>query len=77
MVSYDNLVLTKLCVAAVLAAQDETSFELIVVDNQSTDGTVHYLGELERHNRNNEVVLRWLTVSVVLHEEGPSGLMRK
>ena len=33
--------------------------------------------ELERQNRINEDVIRWLTVSVDEHEGGPSAMMRK
>jgi len=35
------------------------------------------VAELERQNRINEDVIRWLTVSVGQHEEGPSAQMRK
>ena len=35
------------------------------------------VAELERQNRINEDVIRWLTVSVESHEEGPSVQMRK
>ena len=35
------------------------------------------VAELERQNRINEDVIRWLTVSVEAHEEGPSSQMRK
>ena len=33
--------------------------------------------ELERQNRINEDIIRWLTVSVDEHESGPSAMMRK
>src|SRR5690606_5534023 len=33
--------------------------------------------ELERQNRINEDIIRWLTVSVEEHEGGPSAMMRK
>jgi small subunit ribosomal protein S6 len=35
------------------------------------------VAELERQNRINEDVIRWLTVSVDEHETGPSAMMRK
>ena len=35
------------------------------------------VAELERQNRINEDVIRWLTVSVDTHEDGPSAQMRK
>jgi small subunit ribosomal protein S6 len=33
--------------------------------------------ELERQNRINEDIIRWLTISVDEHESGPSAMMRK
>src|SRR6478735_7766868 len=35
------------------------------------------VAELERQNRINEDIIRWLTVSVEEHEGGPSAMMRK
>ena len=35
------------------------------------------VAELERQNRINEDVIRWLTIGVEEHEEGPSAQMRK
>ena len=35
------------------------------------------IAELERQNRINEDIIRWLTVSVDEHEGGPSVMMRK
>lgn len=35
------------------------------------------VAELERQNRINEDIIRWLTVSVDEHESGPSAMMRK
>lgn len=35
------------------------------------------VAELERQNRINEDVIRWLTIAVEEHEEGPSVMMRK
>ena len=35
------------------------------------------IAELERQNRINEDIIRWLTVSVDEHETGPSVMMRK
>jgi GT2 family glycosyltransferase len=45
-VTCENLVFTRLCVESVLLAGDLTSFELIVIDNGSTDGTQDYLQAL-------------------------------
>jgi small subunit ribosomal protein S6 len=35
------------------------------------------VAELERQNRINEDIIRWLTISVDEHETGPSAMMRK
>ncbi len=41
------------------------------------DGPGTLVSELERQNRINEDVLRWLTIAVEEHEDGPSVMMRK
>ena len=41
------------------------------------EGPGAMVAELERQNRINEDVIRWLTVAVDEHEEGPSAQMRK
>ena len=46
-----------------------------VLLNIEAPGTV--VAELERQNRINEDIIRWLTVSVDEHEGGPSVMMRK
>ena len=38
MVTFNNLAFTKLCLTSVLANTDGPGYELIVVDNGSTDG---------------------------------------
>jgi GT2 family glycosyltransferase len=49
-VTYDNLLFTRLCLESVLAMTEYPDYELIVVDNASTDATVDYLRELaDRH----------------------------
>jgi small subunit ribosomal protein S6 len=41
------------------------------------EGPGTLVAELERQNRINEDIIRWLTVAVETHEEGPSAMMRK
>lgn len=47
-VSFNNLVFTRLCLESVLLNTSDPGFELIVVDNGSTDGSSEYLLELSR-----------------------------
>ena len=41
------------------------------------DGPGALVGELERQNKINEDIIRWLTIAVEELEEGPSVMMRK
>ena len=41
------------------------------------EGPGSLVAELERQNNINEDVIRWLTIAVEEHEEGPSIMMRK
>jgi small subunit ribosomal protein S6 len=43
----------------------------------TVDGPAAALNEIERQERLNEDVLRYLTIRVEAHEEGPSAMMRK
>jgi small subunit ribosomal protein S6 len=43
----------------------------------NVDAPVTALNEIERQERLNEDVLRYLTIRVEEHEEGPSAMMRK
>jgi GT2 family glycosyltransferase len=45
-VTFDNLAFTRLCLTSVLANTEYPDYELIVVDNGSTDGTVDHLRAL-------------------------------
>jgi len=45
--TFNNLKLNKLCISSILEKTAYPNFELIVVDNCSTDGTVEYLRELD------------------------------
>ncbi len=48
MVTYNGLLFSRICFESLLASRSRTPFEVIVVDNGSTDGTGSYLAELER-----------------------------
>src|SRR4029079_17208189 len=56
-VTYDGLPFTRLCLETVLAHGGEVDFELIVVDNGSSDGTPKYLTRLSREDRRVRVLL--------------------
>jgi GT2 family glycosyltransferase len=43
-VTYNNLVYTRLCLESILKNTDYINYEVIIVDNNSTDGTCDYLG---------------------------------
>jgi len=47
-VTRDGLVFSRLCLESLLATTSSVSYEVIVVDNGSTDGTDEYLVELKR-----------------------------
>jgi GT2 family glycosyltransferase len=47
-VTYNGLLFTRLCIESLLMNTDYPSYEVIVVDNGSTDGTVRYLEQLAR-----------------------------
>ncbi|MDO4632659.1 MAG: glycosyltransferase [Eubacteriales bacterium] len=48
--TYNNLKLNKYCIESILKKTAYANYELIIVDNQSTDGTIEYLRELEAEN---------------------------
>jgi GT2 family glycosyltransferase len=51
-VSYGNLVFTRICLESLLASTDRPEYEVIVVDNGSRDGSLGYLrGLAEQHAR--------------------------
>lgn len=59
--TYNNLELNKYCIESILNKTAYPNYELIVLDNMSTDGTAEYLKELEAQNHPN--------VKVVLNDE--------
>jgi GT2 family glycosyltransferase len=48
MVTFDGLVFSRLCLESLLATTSPVGYEVVVVDNGSSDGTSEYLVELER-----------------------------
>ncbi|MBI1761767.1 MAG: glycosyltransferase [Acidobacteria bacterium] len=56
-VTYNNLALTKLCLESVLHNTAYANFEVIVVDNHSTDGTPAYLRELAARQSKLKIIL--------------------
>lgn len=49
-ITYNNLKLNQYCINSILNQTAYPNYELIVLDNLSTDGTVDYLKELEQEN---------------------------
>lgn len=48
--TYNNLELNKYCIESILNKTAYPNYELIILDNMSTDGTVEYLKELDAQN---------------------------
>jgi len=46
--TYNNLELNKRCINSILKKTAYANYELIIVDNQSTDGTIDYLKQLDQ-----------------------------
>ncbi|MGH8542215.1 MAG: glycosyltransferase [Gammaproteobacteria bacterium] len=53
----DNLMFTRLCLESVLAHTEDRAYELVVVDNGSTDGTREYLEEMAAGRSNIHLLL--------------------
>lgn len=56
-VTYNNLALTKLCLESVFRNTDYPNFEVVVVDNQSSDDTQTYLRALAGQRDNLKLIL--------------------
>jgi GT2 family glycosyltransferase/glycosyltransferase involved in cell wall biosynthesis len=56
-VTYNNLELNRLCMESIYARTEWPNFEVIVVDNNSTDGSQEYLSEAENNFANLRVIL--------------------
>ena len=57
-VSYNNLALTRLCLASVLRHTAGQAYEVIVVDNASSDATPEFLRQLAARNASVRVLLQ-------------------
>ncbi len=55
--TYNNLKLNKLCIDSILSKTAYPRYELIIVDNQSTDGTKEYLKEIENKHYSNVKII--------------------
>jgi GT2 family glycosyltransferase len=55
--THNNLVLTRLCLESLLANTDYPSYEVVIVDNASDDGTPDYLRQLAKLHRHVRVVV--------------------
>lgn len=55
LLAHNKLELTRECIKSVYGFTDSSSFELVIVDNASTDATPEYLSEVTRQHRNIKV----------------------
>jgi glycosyltransferase involved in cell wall biosynthesis/GT2 family glycosyltransferase len=56
-VTYNNLYYTKLCIESLFSKTEYPNIEIIVVDNNSSDGTPYYLKEMEKLHSEVKVIL--------------------
>jgi GT2 family glycosyltransferase len=56
-VSFNNLELTKLCLSSIYFRSQYPNFEIIIVDNNSSDGTREYLTEISSKHKNIKLIL--------------------
>ena len=56
-VTYNNLSLTKACIDSIYSKSQYPNFELIIIDNNSQDGTKKYLAEISAKYNNIRLVL--------------------
>jgi len=54
---FNKLELTKKCINAIFANTDYPNYEIIIVDNASTDGTKEYLSELSNKHQNIKTII--------------------
>lgn len=72
--TYNNLEYNKLCIESIRRFTDEDTYEIVVVDNNSTDGTVEWLKEQENiktlFNKENTGFPRGCNQGIELADEG-------
>jgi GT2 family glycosyltransferase len=56
-VTYNNLALTRLCLESIVRNTDYPNYEIIVVDNNSTDRTPEYLRQLAAQHPHVQIIL--------------------
>jgi len=56
-VTYNGLAMNKLCLESVIRNTDHPNYEIVVVDNHSSDGTPAYLQQLASQDRRVKIVL--------------------
>lgn len=57
LVTYDNLALNKLCLESIIRNTEYPNYEVVVVDNKSTDGTPAYLRYMTAQYSNIQIIL--------------------
>jgi GT2 family glycosyltransferase len=55
--AHNNLALTKACLASLLEFTDYPNYELLLVDNASTDGSIDFFADLAKHHQHVRLVL--------------------
>ncbi|PYP88717.1 MAG: glycosyl transferase family 1 [Blastocatellia bacterium AA13] len=56
LVTYNNVALTRLCIESIIRNTEYPNYEIIVVDNNSADGTSNYVRFMAGHHRNIRVI---------------------
>jgi Predicted glycosyltransferases len=56
-VTFNNLDITKQCIESIFRKTAYPNYEIIIVDNQSNDGTIEYLLDLQKNYHNLKVIL--------------------
>lgn len=56
-ITYNGLAMSKLCIESVIRNTDHPNYEIVVVDNRSSDGTPSYLQQLTSQNPRVKIVL--------------------